>query len=220
MVADLSLDDGNGTESVRSIRRNPGKARVLIMTGCADRFAVAESLREGAAGYVPKAEAMDHLVETIEVIGRGGRYFPRDVRLTDQDDKGSTVRFRNSLPAREGDLSDDVERVFCQGHRARLFISSKNRRDAPGQHQTQARGSHCLGCNETGCCERCRDRPSGLWGGRCDNPLSRGDRDGWMCGKVEEEIGFPRATSNFSPSRWPDVRSTLARGRARLPQAQ
>lgn len=74
LLTDLSLDDGNGTELVRSIRRSRRKVRVVVMTGFTDRYAAAEAMREGVDGYVLKSQPTSELIEALTTVGRGGRY--------------------------------------------------------------------------------------------------------------------------------------------------
>ena len=125
VIADLSLDDGNGTEIVHSIRRRRGKTRVLILTGCADPYAVSESLREGAAGYVVKGESTDHLVEAIRALGSGARYFPPRLGLTSPEQDGPLSGFER-LSRRESEIFRmTVRGLAVKDIACRLFISSK-----------------------------------------------------------------------------------------------
>ena len=54
VLADLSLGDGSSTELVRTLRRLRLKARVIIITGFSEEFAVVEALSAGVSGYVIK----------------------------------------------------------------------------------------------------------------------------------------------------------------------
>src|SRR5579863_549062 len=76
LVADLSLEDGNGTEFLRTIRREGLSTHVVIITGFQDEFAALHALRAGVSGYVHKTQSATELVEAIRAVLRSERYVP------------------------------------------------------------------------------------------------------------------------------------------------
>jgi DNA-binding NarL/FixJ family response regulator len=76
VLADLSLGDGSSTELVRTLRRLRLKARVIIITGFSDEFAVVEALSAGVSGYVIKSQPTTELLEAIRSVAAGRRYVP------------------------------------------------------------------------------------------------------------------------------------------------
>jgi two-component system response regulator NreC len=74
VVTDMSLEDGNATELLRLARRRRLATRIVVLTGLGDALAVAEAIREGAAGYVLKLQPVTELVEAIRAAAAGGRH--------------------------------------------------------------------------------------------------------------------------------------------------
>ncbi|HEY2899903.1 MAG TPA: response regulator transcription factor [Polyangia bacterium] len=85
VLADLSLEDGLGTELVRAARRARVKSRILIMTALRDRFAMQAALKSGISGYVLKARPISELVDAIAAVMNGQRYLSPTIRATDAD---------------------------------------------------------------------------------------------------------------------------------------
>ncbi|HVR63198.1 MAG TPA: response regulator transcription factor [Polyangia bacterium] len=81
VLADLSLEDGSGTELVRAVRQAKLKARVLIMTGFRDSFAASEAMKAGVSGYVLKTRPTRELVEAIAAVMKGDRYLSPTIAL-------------------------------------------------------------------------------------------------------------------------------------------
>ena len=81
VVADLSLEDGSGTELVRAVRQSKLKSRILIVTGFRDRFAASQALKAGVAGYVVKTRPTRELVEAINAVMKGDRYLSPELSL-------------------------------------------------------------------------------------------------------------------------------------------
>jgi DNA-binding NarL/FixJ family response regulator len=73
-LVDLSLEDGSGTELVRTIRQARLRTRVLIMSGFRDEFAAVDALKAGVAGYVLKTRPTSELMEAIQKVMAGERY--------------------------------------------------------------------------------------------------------------------------------------------------
>ena len=71
-----SLGDGSSTELVRTLRRLRLKARVIIITGFSDEFAVVEALSAGVSGYVVNPQPTTELLEAIRSVAAGRRYVP------------------------------------------------------------------------------------------------------------------------------------------------
>jgi DNA-binding NarL/FixJ family response regulator len=76
LLLDLSLEDGSGLELARSLYRARSKTRVLVMTAFGDRFAAAEALKFGVAGYFMKEQPTSDLLAAIEAVIHGGSYIP------------------------------------------------------------------------------------------------------------------------------------------------
>jgi DNA-binding NarL/FixJ family response regulator len=73
-LVDLSLEDGSGTELVRTIRQARLHTRVLIMSGFRDEFAAVDALKAGVSGYVLKTRPTTELIEAIQKVMAGERF--------------------------------------------------------------------------------------------------------------------------------------------------
>lgn len=105
VLADLSLEDGSGTELVRAVRQAKLKTRVLIVTGFRDGFAASEALKAGVAGYVLKTRPTRELVEAINTVTKGDRYLSPNISLQ-LPDASQTQRAPGfaDLSRREGEI--------------------------------------------------------------------------------------------------------------------
>jgi DNA-binding NarL/FixJ family response regulator len=108
VLADLSLEDGRGTEMVRMIRQAKQKALVLIMTSFRDAFAASEALKAGVAGYVLKAQPTRDLKTAIAAVMAGQRYVSPDVPLPPAEASSPTT----ASPPAMGELSRRENEIF------------------------------------------------------------------------------------------------------------
>jgi len=71
VVMDISMSDGDGLTATRSITRDHGTPRVLVLTMHAEEAYLEAVLEAGASGYLVKSTADRDLVEAIRAISRG-----------------------------------------------------------------------------------------------------------------------------------------------------
>ena len=71
VVMDISMSDGDGLTATRSITRDHGTPRVLVLTMHAEEAYLEAVLEAGASGYLVKSTADRDLVEAIRAIARG-----------------------------------------------------------------------------------------------------------------------------------------------------
>jgi DNA-binding NarL/FixJ family response regulator len=127
VLADLALDDGNASELLRVARRGRLPSRILILTGLSDHLAVAEHLREGAAGFVLKAQSIPELLAAIRIVANGGRYLPPSLSNFEQesDGDGGTGQMPR-LSRRENEIFRMVVKGWAlKDIASNLFISIK-----------------------------------------------------------------------------------------------
>jgi len=74
VVMDVRLPTLNGIEATRRILQIHPRARVVGLSGYADRKTVVAMLRAGARGYVVKDAAFTELIHAIETVVAGKRY--------------------------------------------------------------------------------------------------------------------------------------------------
>jgi len=115
ILADLALDDGSGTELIRSLGRGRSRRRLLILTGLSDAFAAKDALARGAAGYVLKSQQPSELLVAIRAVAQGTTYIAPEIvtklatRQADADGQAS-----DSTAAGLGALSHREHEIFRQ----------------------------------------------------------------------------------------------------------
>lgn len=75
MLLDLGLGDRSGFEVLHELKRRDSPVRAVVLTMSAQPRDVAESVRLGATGYVLKDAGAAELLQAIETVAGGRRYF-------------------------------------------------------------------------------------------------------------------------------------------------
>lgn len=68
VVTDLQMPDMNGLELVEAVRENFPELPVILSTAHGSEELALDALKQGAASYVPKAEVVQNLRDTIEQV--------------------------------------------------------------------------------------------------------------------------------------------------------
>ncbi len=84
-VVGVDLPDERGTELVRRMSDHPPCPKFLIYTGLEDPDLLEAAYRSGARGLVAKPATFEELVDALQEVGRGGRYFDRSFVQEDGD---------------------------------------------------------------------------------------------------------------------------------------
>ena len=109
VVLDINLPDQSGLEILRVLKQNHPALPVLVLTMFPeDQYAV-HCLRAGAAGFLNKASAANHLVDAILKVAQGGRYVSAALAETLAFDKHETAP---ESPHKV--LSGREFQIFCQ----------------------------------------------------------------------------------------------------------
>ena len=74
VVLDISMPGRNGLEALKELRQVRPRTPVLILTTHPEEQYAIRVLRAGAAGYMTKESAPEHLVEAVRRVTAGGRY--------------------------------------------------------------------------------------------------------------------------------------------------
>ena len=129
-LVDISMPLLNGIEATRRIAKVAPKTRVIILSMYPDGEYIAHAYQLGAWGYVLKEEAPQRLLEAIEAVAAGKRYFPERVaweELPPVDDR-LTPREREVLQLiAEGKKTGEIAQIMMRSlhtvrnHRARLM---------------------------------------------------------------------------------------------------
>jgi two-component system invasion response regulator UvrY len=74
VVLDISMPGKNGLEVLKELKLLRPKTPVLILTTHAEELYAIRVLKAGAAGYMTKESAPEHLLEAVRKVTRGQRY--------------------------------------------------------------------------------------------------------------------------------------------------
>lgn len=74
LILDVGLPDENGIEVMQRLRREHAGARVLALSGYADRTFVEEMLKAGASGYVVKTASTQELINGVRAVAEGKHF--------------------------------------------------------------------------------------------------------------------------------------------------
>ncbi len=93
ILLDLSMPLLNGVEATRQLALAVPRAKVLILSSYDDEQHFQQALAAGAAGYLLKASAAEHLLQAVREIAQGGASFspPLLHRLYTQAQPGAPV---------------------------------------------------------------------------------------------------------------------------------
>lgn len=130
VVADVSLEDGNGLELVKElVAQDPG-AKVLMQSMHEESLYAERSLRAGARGYVNKEEVPEQIINAIRLVLRGRVYLSSRMtdRLLNRSVRGSDADRSpiESLSDRELEVFEQIGRGMTTRRIAEnLYLSPK-----------------------------------------------------------------------------------------------
>lgn len=74
VVLDISMPEKSGLEVLKELKQARPELPVLILTTHPEEQYALRVIRAGASGYITKESAVDHLVEAVRKVLRGGKY--------------------------------------------------------------------------------------------------------------------------------------------------
>lgn len=89
VLVDLNLGERSGFELLAELKRRAMRVKTLVTTMSSRPSDVAEALRQGADGYVLKGSSGNELLEAIDAVLAGKRYF--EGRVTELAVQGLTT---------------------------------------------------------------------------------------------------------------------------------
>ncbi|HEV2913746.1 MAG TPA: response regulator transcription factor [Pyrinomonadaceae bacterium] len=108
IVLDISMPGRSGVEVLKELKQVCPKTPVLILTGHPEEQYAIRVLRAGAAGYMHKETAPDHLIAAVRKVIGGGRYIsPALAEMLAVSLGGDSARMPHE------DLSDREYQVLC-----------------------------------------------------------------------------------------------------------
>lgn len=138
-IVDLSLMEGSGLQLIKSMRAESKKVRILVASMHDDLLFAERALREGANGYINKAQAADNILEAIQVILRGEIYLSTQVssQILQRKLKGSPITSHNPielLSARELEVFTRIGQGMSSKNIARQLNVSTKTIDSHREH--------------------------------------------------------------------------------------
>lgn len=138
-VVDIDLPDGNGIQIINALRARQPHAKVLVLTGSANRRDMAQAVEAGAAGMMHKSASIAEIVDAVRRLHLGEFLIdPRDLvdllrmarqeREQDRDAQEAlarlTPREREVLQALADGLTDKqiAQRLLISVETARTHI--------------------------------------------------------------------------------------------------
>ncbi|MCZ7647250.1 MAG: response regulator transcription factor [Planctomycetota bacterium] len=79
VLMDISMPVLNGIQSTALLRKRMPEAKVILLTMHDNREYIVEGMRAGAHGYVLKDAAPQELLQAVEAVTRGERYFSASI---------------------------------------------------------------------------------------------------------------------------------------------
>ncbi|MGR4868988.1 response regulator [Variovorax sp. LARHSF232] len=112
VLTDIRMPDANGIQMARAFRDRFPATRVLILSMHHDAEYVQRAIACGVCGYVLKDGPSQQLVEAVDVVHRGGRYFSPELAVSGEDMPPEVTRASHQLTPREA----AVLSLLAQGH--------------------------------------------------------------------------------------------------------
>lgn len=78
VLMDIDLPGMDGIEATRRLLEAHPEIRVIVITAFQESDLLAEAVKLGAVGFVPKTHAAEHLVQVIRMVGEGQMVLPAD----------------------------------------------------------------------------------------------------------------------------------------------
>jgi CheY-like chemotaxis protein len=100
VVTDLQMPEMDGLNLVRAVRLNYDDVPVILMTAHGSESLAIEALEQGAAGYVPKSQAAEILLDTVKhvlTMLRAERSYEQLIQCLDRTEFAFTLRNDASL---------------------------------------------------------------------------------------------------------------------------
>lgn len=100
VLLDFSMPGMNGLEGMKRVMAMPGRHRVALISGTANRETAEDALAAGAAGFLPKTLSARSLVNAVRFMSMGEQYAPLEFMRAHAED-GSDHPLARQLSRRE-----------------------------------------------------------------------------------------------------------------------
>jgi DNA-binding NarL/FixJ family response regulator len=133
-LMDIMMRGMTGIEAARWIKEQKPDTKIILISGEVNKEYIAAGIKAGINGYLPKDSSRDTLIQAIQAVMKGERYFSpeitslvfEDFYLKEKEGKGLPRKKTNELSKRE----EEVLALIASGKSLReiadtLFISVK-----------------------------------------------------------------------------------------------
>jgi DNA-binding NarL/FixJ family response regulator len=100
-IIDLSMPDGSGLEVLTTIEAEGIPVRIIVLTMHNTAASADAAMNAGAAGFIPKDNAFEDLLDAIRQVYAGGTFVSSSVAEAHQDGAVSTCAGWRSLTPKE-----------------------------------------------------------------------------------------------------------------------
>lgn len=103
VILDINMPDGSGMDTLREIRSQHANARVLVVSGYAEKQYAISVLRAGALGYLAKDQAPEEFMRAVHTVLAGRRFASESLSalLITELDKPTDQPLHSRLSQRE-----------------------------------------------------------------------------------------------------------------------
>lgn len=119
VVLDVSMPQRNGIEVLDALRKAGDPRPIILLTAHLTDSELAAALAAGASGIIGKQGGSRELLDGIEVVAKGGRYFPAE--LLARGLAGARRAAEQSPLARLSPREREIARAAAQGLRNRAI---------------------------------------------------------------------------------------------------
>ncbi|NRA46641.1 MAG: response regulator transcription factor [Oligoflexales bacterium] len=128
-LVDLSLQDGNGIDLIKTIANRFSAIKVLVLSILEESVFAARCLAVGARGYIMKSEGPDRMLAAVRAVAKGQLWLSESVSLALIDKQIANGRVEpqpEKLSRREREVLGYIRQGFKSGEIASIMgISSK-----------------------------------------------------------------------------------------------
>lgn len=126
VLLDVAMPGTSFVETLRSLREQFPRTRVIVLTGHAEEEYAVRALKAGASGYVTKEHSSDELISAIRKAYAGGTYVSAELaeRLAREVGEGGTAA--GPKHAALSDREHEVLRLLGQGKSVKEIAGALN----------------------------------------------------------------------------------------------
>jgi len=114
VILDLHLNDENGLELVRIIRRRSPAAAIILVCGCSENNYTGHAFKAGISGFILKGSDMDKMALIVKLISTGGYYLSGSVIIKIINALINITDFQDQNMEDDTDVFSPIERGIIE----------------------------------------------------------------------------------------------------------